>query len=98
MNFDIRKLDEAIQEAQKTLEELRKRHRECDEASEPHKLAAKIHDRNCRRYLVSCEWDQETYDGVADWNAKEHRSYLHTAHTMLEVSDYETIVKIIELL
>lgn len=98
MNFDIRKLDEAIQEAQKTLEELKKRHHECDEASEPRKLAVKIHDRNCRHYLVCCEWDQEIYDGVADWNAKEHRTYLHRAYTMLEVSDYETIVKIIDIL
>jgi len=101
MTFNINDLDDAINEAQKTVENLKKRRKEITNMKEDQQLAVYIHDKQCKcnaDHTEECSWYYGIVDEIHDWREYSHKTYLSKAQELLKISDFETIVSIIKAL
>lgn len=93
--MELKEIDEKILEAQTELEKLQQQRKNTIEAPEDERLADFLHEKLCHwNHTDGCSWHYETADG---WNGQAHIKYLKKARRMLQISDYDSIVKIIKI-
>lgn len=62
-------------------------------------LATKIHELLCRwDHTEGCSWFYETNNGVTNWKAYAHSQYLTKTNKMLELTDVDTALEVINAL
>lgn len=98
INNDIyRKLYEAEKRPRELQEEKARR----DSLPENKKLAEEIHEMNClQNHADGCSWfyEKNNETDFVDWTDYSHEKWLKKANSLLEIADYETIVKIVKTL
>lgn len=63
------------------------------------RLAMKLHHKFCHdNHTDMCGWFYEIKNGEDVWTDSEHSRWLKKANELLRVSDFDTIVSIINLL
>ena len=94
-----------IERREKELEELKKKHAAMKAEPVDHQLARYLHDMMCNfNHTDGCSWHYEINNGLEDWNAYAHASYLKKANLLLSVAkspglfDVQRIIKIVSII
>ena len=94
-----------IERREKELEELKKKQAARKAEPAEHQLARYLHDMMCNfNHTDGCSWHYEINNGVDDWSAYAHSSYLTKANRLLSVAknpglfDVQRIIKIVSII
>ena len=103
MRFD--EMTAEIERREKELEELKKKHAAMKAEPVDHQLARYLHDMMCNfNHTDGCSWPYEINNGLENWNAHAHASYLKKANLLLSVAkspglfDVQRIIKIVSII
>lgn len=68
--------------------------------SSEQKLAVEIHDRYCNsNHDDGCGWfDEMTGDIYHNWDGNSHKSCVEIAKSLLDISSFDVIIKILDIL
>ena len=103
MRFDEMTVE--IERREKELEELKKTHAAMKAEPADQQLARYLHGMMCNsNHTDGCSWHYEINNGLEDWNAYVHASYLKKANLLLSVAkspglfDVQRIIKIVSII
>lgn len=96
-----RDINKEITEAQEKLDELQKEKDRLDMMPEDQRLAEHLHEMKCTwNHTDGCSWHYEKNYNTDrfDWTGYAHQEWLRKANNLLNLADFETILKIAKAL